>query len=607
MLTFGVFCDVEDLGSILDSEMKTVGYKLLVLAPILGAAAWVVMEGADILQDSAQTRLLPDDRHPTVESMPTSLLNPPLIGLERMYQPMLPFVEYPFPFLDDEPDDVSVSVGTVTEGFVVNTSELYLPSMHYDILPRQLLRNLRYGTDEMVALISHGAREVANEYPGSVLWLGNLGGRGGHDIPYSVSHNSGRDADLAFYFVDEHGQNMMPPDLLEVGHDLTALHGETIEEQVVYYFDVERNWALIRALLEAPDVQIQFLFIANHLKDTLLAHAAAIGESASLITQANTVMTQPGRDIPHDDHIHLRIYCSEADVGGGCVNSGRVHPWVDTFSSARGDRADEVREYLGHEEGEQRARAIERLVLLGFSSDLERYLSHLTDSSSRVRSAAAVAIAQTGTRRHVDELIEAWEVETDGQVLVALTEAIGEFGGEEATAFLMSLLSVPHLIILRGYEVDARTFAIDELAQLEFADAVPELISLLDSHDAYLRARIVWALGRLTNQTIDFDWADSRLDSMTLGRGQDSWSDWYDANGTFPRESWLIDGFASLGFQVVGDALDLNQLVQAVAADRSYVSYNAQRALMNLLGRESASLTWTTNDAAWYWSNIVGP
>lgn len=522
-------------------------------------------------------------------------------GAFRVWDPEHKVVVPPYPFMEDEDDTVSVSMGTVTDGWVYNSAELFLPGAGFGILPRQLARNLRFGTDEMVTLLTDVADGMAARYPGTVLWLGNVGRRHGGDIPYSVSHNAGRDADIAFFYLDEEGHPAIPPDLLPVGSDLlTEGAGPTLR------FDVERNWGLIEALLTHEGTQIQFLFISNPLKRALLRHARREGVSRRLLERADTVMTQPGRRNPHNDHLHLRIYCGPGDVERGCVNLGRIHPWVDTYDSNRRARLESLRDYLAHSDPEQRARAIERLVIFESRSDLRRIANLLDDESPRVRAAAATAVGDLGGRRWQPELMALWDADDAPNVLVAVSGALGALGGDEAGAFLAARLREPRTVLWRGRTVDVRVFLTGALAEVGYAGAADPLADLLDTEDPLMRSRAAWSLRRLTNADFGSHWADERLDAATRVAGVEAWNQWIGELTAAGAVDWVEQGFARAGLDTVkeGEA-DLEMLAHAVAKGPAHISYNAQILLMSFLDRDVPSLSWPHADAAWYWSAAV--
>jgi hypothetical protein len=54
----------------------------------------------------------------------------------------------------------------------------------------------------------------------------------------------------------------------------------------------------------------------------LLDHAKQAGEPAELVAKARKALRQPGDSARHDDHMHVRVYCSPEDRPYGCVDIG---------------------------------------------------------------------------------------------------------------------------------------------------------------------------------------------------------------------------------------------------------------------------------------------
>lgn len=505
-----------------------------------------------------------------------------------------------FPYLPDEPSGRSISIGTVTDGYITHARLLPLPGATYAVLPRQFHRHLLYGSDELIQTLVSASEYVAAAHPGAILWLGNIGRHGGGDIPYSVSHNAGRDADLAFYTVDPDGRPVMPPDLLHYDD-----RGRSREYGGYYRFDVARNWSLVKGLILSPHAQIQYLFVSNGLRRLLLEHAESRGEPAALVDAARRVLSQPGPSIPHDDHLHVRVYCSRADVGGGCENFGRVHPGIDLFDDARRGRAEQAASMLRSPEAETRARAIERLVVLDQRGRLDDVRRRFSDPSARVRSAAAEAIAALGTTAHVPWLVEQWEEEDDPEVREALLRGLGALGGADAAAFLASTVQTPQPGTVRGKAYDLRLVAVEAMARTRRPEPAAMLVALLDVDDGALRAAANDALRRLTNQSptaIDF----SANDPAQLASGRAAWRAWYEDNGQLQRRSWLDDGFAAAGYGLAGGARQQAAvLARAAGDDRLWVRENAQRELFAMTGNHARSLDWPADDARAYWTRWV--
>lgn len=236
-------------------------------------------------------------------------------------------------------DGTSVSMGTFTGGLLRRGARLPVQGEGYVVPPLWAARQSQYGTDELVEAITRAARRVEREYPGGTLGVADLSLRGGGDSVLHRSHENGRDADLIYYAVDERGRPVPPVDSMPryPSYDGRARAPRPQDHGVVFgpfsprWFDVRRNWALVRALLTEPRIEIQYLFINQKLKQRLLAYAADLGEDPALLDKAEALLRQPGDSLPHDDHLHVRIYCAADDRALGCVDRGPVRWWKKRY------------------------------------------------------------------------------------------------------------------------------------------------------------------------------------------------------------------------------------------------------------------------------------
>lgn len=252
-------------------------------------------------------------------------------------------------------DGSSVSVGSFNDGALRHGRPLAPKGEGYLIPGLWLQRDARYGTDELTRAIARAARRVRREYPGGTLGVADLSRRGGGASEHHRSHENGRDADLIFYAVDARDKPVAPVDSMpRYGADLRA-RPPAPSPDVVYgpfsprRFDVKRNWALVRALLQDPEVEMQFLFIYEPLRVRLLDWARAIGDDPALIERAAAIMHQPGDSLPHDDHLHVRVFCAGDDRAFGCVDRGPVRWWKKRYKylpPARPEDTAEVAERL---------------------------------------------------------------------------------------------------------------------------------------------------------------------------------------------------------------------------------------------------------------------
>lgn len=274
------------------------------------------------------------------------------------------------------------SVGTTRDGYLIQAARLPLEHPALRVMPRQYARGLFYGTTDLVAALVDAGEVVSMAHPGSVLSLGHLSGPFGGDIPYSVSHNAGRDADIAFFYQDKAGNPVLPDDFIELNS-----RGRSANKHVI--FDTPRTWTLVRTLLLSPYVRVQWLFLSHPLRAALLEHARALEEPPTLIARAEELLGQPGDGRPHNDHLHLRVLCSDEDLAEGCQDMGRIPSGERDPQAVTLARIEAVASYLTHADPERRARAAELLGILRATTFWSEILEMLDDAAPRVRASAA--------------------------------------------------------------------------------------------------------------------------------------------------------------------------------------------------------------------------
>lgn len=226
----------------------------------------------------------------------------------------------------------SKSVGTAQHGQLEGGIALE-QSKSLVVLPQTRRNAIFYGTAELVGLLQRSAAAVAQDRPGSMLKVGNLSRETGGDIGPSVSHNSGRDADVLFFAVDRFGTGGEPDNFCHFND--TGIADGPASDAGRYEFDVERNWALVRHWLTDPDVVVQWIFVAAPLRNQLLDCALRQGEPALLRLRAARVLVQPRDSSPHADHFHLRIGCPPGDrpecLDGGVATAAAREAQIDAL------------------------------------------------------------------------------------------------------------------------------------------------------------------------------------------------------------------------------------------------------------------------------------
>jgi murein endopeptidase len=170
-----------------------------------------------------------------------------------------------------------------------------------------------FGTDETVAYLENAISSVAKEYSSSPkLMIGHISARTGGYLKPHLSHQSGRDVDLGYYY----------------------LGGSRWYQRVsAQNLDLDRTWALVRAIVTETDVEM--LLIDRSVQDLLVEHAEKIGEDKEwvrLIFHGKGSVPPIVRHAPgHATHFHARFYNPIAtETGRRCyamlVELGLVRP-----------------------------------------------------------------------------------------------------------------------------------------------------------------------------------------------------------------------------------------------------------------------------------------
>ncbi|MFI5308043.1 MAG: penicillin-insensitive murein endopeptidase [Polyangiales bacterium] len=220
----------------------------------------------------------------------------------------------------------SVSVGSPSHGTLLGG--VRLPDSGRGFVHNQERPDLaRYGTVELVQLIVRAAAVVERELPGSGLTVNDLGLQQGGPIKQHGSHQAGRDADILFYMLDKKGKPTpavgvpIEPDGTGVDYQDLAVDEDDLPERI----DLRRTWRFVQALLEQGGDEVQRIFLVEHLRAMLLTQAERAHAPAKLRDRFADLTCQP--ETPHDDHMHVRLFCSPEDIGQGCWDKPPIYPW----------------------------------------------------------------------------------------------------------------------------------------------------------------------------------------------------------------------------------------------------------------------------------------
>jgi penicillin-insensitive murein endopeptidase len=228
------------------------------------------------------------------------------------------------------------SIGTASRGVLAGGVEL----------PRDgglsWLRNddRHWGLPRFTDAIARAARVVARVRPGAPLYTGDLSTRsGGGPLPPHFSHRSGVDADLLFYVTTLEGASVDSPGFVHFGADGIARDESTRRWMRL---DVEREWLLVKALIEDPMARLQWIFVSDVVQAMLVEWAIARGDSTETIRRAQEVMCEPHPGGVHDDHVHVRTACSPDEIVAGCEPSGPARAWLSHDAPSADERSEDL-------------------------------------------------------------------------------------------------------------------------------------------------------------------------------------------------------------------------------------------------------------------------
>ncbi|HEX3595382.1 MAG TPA: penicillin-insensitive murein endopeptidase, partial [Polyangiaceae bacterium] len=209
-------------------------------------------------------------------------------------------IELPARFRTGRLAMLSLSGGYPNEGWQLRGKRLR-PSRELHV--RNPSRERVYGHPALVLMLGRSARDVAMAAPGSVLLVGDLSSKQGGPVSGHRSHQSGRDADVAFYVTDIHGKPVPSTEYVAFDGDGRAKDGRPL------LFDDERNWLLVESWARDRRAGLSHIFVSWPLRERLLKYARSRPKFAPYVLPATALLKQPEKGEAHDDHFHVRITC----------------------------------------------------------------------------------------------------------------------------------------------------------------------------------------------------------------------------------------------------------------------------------------------------------
>ncbi len=222
-------------------------------------------------------------------------LNPKLSGDERV-APGQRVLVYRY-----EPGTVSRSVGAPNRGRIENAAAF--PQGEGWVL--RSFRPRSYATRHTVKELALSLTQWREDFPQSnPVKIGEFSKRSGGRVRPHKSHRTGRDVDIGYV--------MLEPD---EGHRFVTATDDNL--------DAEATWGLVQRLLASGAVDS--IFMAKSVQEQLIPYAAETMDEAQ--QRATFSVLEPDARARkktvlrawrgHDDHMHVRFGCTEADLHCG--------------------------------------------------------------------------------------------------------------------------------------------------------------------------------------------------------------------------------------------------------------------------------------------------
>ena len=191
------------------------------------------------------------------------------------------------------------SVGYARDGKLANGMQLPTGRSYYRRRPHRA-----WGTNHAIHHIRRVASAVRGRYPKvHKLSIGDISSRKGGKLAQHKSHQSGRDADIGFYFKKR-----------PKGYPRTFIRGNAKN------LDVRATWLMLKLFADSRDVEKMFL--NYEIQEIFYKYAKKRGMSKRKLKKYFQYPNGKGashgimrHDPGHDSHVHVRFRCPKGDKG----------------------------------------------------------------------------------------------------------------------------------------------------------------------------------------------------------------------------------------------------------------------------------------------------
>jgi penicillin-insensitive murein endopeptidase len=447
----------------------------------------------------------------------------------------------------------------------------------FRIFPSFVKRDTHFGTKELIALISRAGKTVQSLHTNAIVGIGNLSREGGGKTGSSVSHKSGRDADIGMFALTKDGKarNLK---------SFVAFEKDGWDKKKRFQFDPKRNLDLVLALIEDGQVQVQVVFVADWLKARLVVEARHRGLESERITRLETILKQPSDSNPHHHHYHVRLYCSIDDRLHGCLERGDIHPWVDHGDSAFEERVQKLIGLLAMKETRWRRAAVVRLGEIKAKTALPHLVQRAEDSSAKVSQLALHALGQIADPSVYEPLQSLLFKTQNPKRLVEIIDAMLRIEQPELENTVLELLKRMDeggLELSRTDSNVARLKVLEVLSRFGRKPAFERVYGFLMGNNKKLARAAHDTLRRITNQPITL----RRSGRRSFLKVQRRWKAFREGHRKSTWLEWMRLGFEARGMRSVRMNLEhasRELLIKTLGHRDDDASHNAAMALMVL-------------------------
>jgi nucleoid-associated protein YgaU len=215
----------------------------------------------------------------------------------------------------------SMAVGNPNAGLLVNGRAAEKCDYYTPVSP-----GTAWGTAETIDYLTAALKKVHESMPDApALHLGDISAEHGGPLAPHVSHQSGRDVDIGYFYVKNE---------------------RWYRRGTAQNLDLAKNWAFVRALVTETDVEL--ILIDHSIQALLRDYALSKGEDPRWV---KSLFSGDGNDRPlirhargHATHVHVRFFNPVAQETArrsyaALVAKGVVPP-VQSFLSHRAKRGD---------------------------------------------------------------------------------------------------------------------------------------------------------------------------------------------------------------------------------------------------------------------------